>query len=35
MFQEAEMKKSVLLALLIIAIPAAAQTTQKDILLKH
>jgi len=29
------MKKSVFITLLVIAIPAAAQTTQKDILLKH
>ena len=29
------MKKSVFVTLLVIAIPVAAQTTQKDILLKH
>ena len=35
MFQGVGMKKFVFFTLLVIAIPAAAQTSQKDILLKH
>jgi hypothetical protein len=35
MFQVVGMKKFVFFTLLVIAIPAAAQTSQKDILLKH